>query len=142
MIYGNIEEELPLAMPIPLGKIVQTSSFFDANLYHNLVMGCAMTGFLHLVKQTSIDWYCTKQATVATATYSMVFVTMQSMTDQIIDLHYMLYMMGVPLDYHSYVFRDNHAIIQQRIIPESKLMKCWNRLAFHCVREAVVLGFL
>ena len=41
--------------------------------------------------------------------------------------------------YHSHAFRDNH---QQSNIPESKLMKCWNALAFHCVREAVASGFL
>ena len=39
-------------------------------------------------------------------------------------------MKGVPLDYHSYAFGDNHAVIQQSSIPESKLMKCWNALAF------------
>ena len=34
------------------------------------------------------------------------------MTDQIIDLCYSLHIMRVPLDYNSYVFRDNHTIIQ------------------------------
>ena len=52
--------------------------------------------------------------------------------DQIIDLHYTLLMMGVPLDYQSYAFRDNHAIIQQSNIPKSNLLKCYNALAFHC----------
>ena len=64
------------------------------------------------------------------------------MIDQIIDLWYTLCMMGVPLDYHSYAFGDNCAIIQQSNIPESKLKKCWNTLAFHCIREAVASGFL
>ena len=64
------------------------------------------------------------------------------MTDQIIDLWYMLHMMGVPLDYHSNAFRDNHTIIQQSNIPKSKLMKCWNALAFHHVQESVALAFL
>ena len=75
-IYGDIEEELPSDMPIPLGKIVRTSSFLDANLYHDLVTGCAMTGFLHQVNQTPIEWYCKKQSTVTTATYSSEFITM------------------------------------------------------------------
>ena len=142
LIYGNIEEELPLDMPIPSGKIVQTSLFFDANLYHDLVMGCTMIGILHLMNQTPTDWYCKKQATVAMATYSLEFVTIQCMTDQIIDLCYTLHMMGVPLDYHSYAFRDKSTIIQQSNIPESKLMKHWNVVAFHHVREAVTSGFL
>ena len=74
-IYGDIEEELPLDMPIPLGKIIQKSSFFDANLSHDLVTGHAIARILHLVDQTAIEWYCKKQATVATATYSLEFIT-------------------------------------------------------------------
>ena len=66
LIYGNNEEELTLNMPIPLGRIIQTSLFFDAKLYHDLVTGCTMTGILHLMNQTLIEWYCKKQATVAT----------------------------------------------------------------------------
>ena len=64
------------------------------------------------------------------------------MTDKIIVLQYTLHMMGVPLDYHSYAFRDNHAIIQQSNIPKSKLRKCWSTLVFHHIWEAVILGFL
>ena len=48
-------------------------------------------------------------------------------------------MMGV---HHSYAFRNNCAIIHQSNISESKLMKHWNTLTFHCVREAVTSGFL
>ena len=44
-------------MPVPLGKIVQTSSFLDANQYHDLVAGPAMTGIFHLVNQTPVEWY-------------------------------------------------------------------------------------
>ena len=89
-------EELPLDMPIPLGKIIRISSLFDANLYHDQYTGHTMTGILHLVNQTPIEWYCKKQATVATTTYSLEFITVRSMTDQIIDLQYTLHMMGVP----------------------------------------------
>ena len=93
-----------------------------------------MTGILHLVNQTYIEWCCKKQATVVTtATYSSEFVAMQSMTDQIIKLWYTLCMVRVPLDYHSYAFGDNCAIIQQSNITESKLMKHWNARAFHCI---------
>ena len=49
--------------------------------------------------------------------------------------------MGVPSDYHSYAFGDNHAIIQQSNI-KSKLMKCWNTLTFNHIWEAITLGFL
>ena len=53
-IYGDIDD---LDMPIPLGKIVQTSSFFDTNPYHDLVSGPTITHIFHLVYQTPIEWY-------------------------------------------------------------------------------------
>ena len=103
------------------------------NLYHDLVTGHAMTRILHLMNQTPIEWYCIKQATVAMATYSLEFITTQSMMDQIIDLHYALHMMSVPLDYHP---------TKQSSQLNSKLMKGWNILRFHHVRESVASGFL
>ena len=48
LIYGDTEEELPSDMP----KLIQMSSFFHANLYHDLFTGCTMTGILHLINQT------------------------------------------------------------------------------------------
>ena len=47
-----------------------------------------MTHVLHLINQTPtpIKWYCKKQATAPTATYSSEFVATCSMTDQLIDL--------------------------------------------------------
>ena len=41
----------------PIRKIVQTSSFFDANPYHDLVSGPTITHIFHLVYQTPIEWY-------------------------------------------------------------------------------------
>ena len=54
-------------------------------------------------------------------------------------LHWMI---GVPLDYSSYAFRDNQEIIQQSNIPGSKLIKSWNVLTFHHVQEFIASGFL
>ena len=95
-IYGNIEEKLPSDMPTPLG-IVCTYSFSDASSYHNLVAGHVMTGILHIINQLPIEWYCKKQATVVTATYSSEFVATCTMTNQIVDLCYALCMMGVTI---------------------------------------------
>ena len=48
-LYGDIEEEVPPDIPNPLGKLIQTSSFFNANHYHNFVTGHAITTTLHIV---------------------------------------------------------------------------------------------
>ena len=141
-IYGNIDKELPQDMPTPLGKKVRISAFFDANLYHDLITGRAMTGVLMFVNKTPVDWYSKKQSTVATATFTLEFIAGRTMTDQVLDLQYTLRMLGVPLDYHTYAFGDNKPIITQSTVPESQLTKRWNALAFHRVREAVASGIL
>ena len=54
-IYGNIVEELPSDMP--RGKPVITTTYEDANLYYDYLTGRLVTGILHLVNQTPINWY-------------------------------------------------------------------------------------
>ena len=68
-VYGKVREEIPHDAPVPLGKEVATATFIDANRYHDLVMGRAITGVLHLLNGTSADWYSKRQDTVETATY-------------------------------------------------------------------------
>ena len=55
-------------MPDPLGKAVITTTAMDANLNHCLATGKSLTGCLHFVNKTPVDWYSKKQATVETAT--------------------------------------------------------------------------
>jgi hypothetical protein len=85
-IYVRLVEGLSSNMLNPLGKMVSTTTFCDANLYHDVVTGRSMTGILHMVKQTPIDWFSKRQLTVATATYGSEFVAARIATDQIIDL--------------------------------------------------------
>ena len=141
-VYGNVKEEEPAFMPEPLGKRVVTTTFVDANLYHDYLDGRPVTGILHFVNQTPVDWYTKKQATVATATFGSEFVAARTATDQIMDLHFQLRMLGVPLKFESHMFGDNKSIITQSTLPHSKLTKRHNALAYHRVREAIASGFL
>ena len=59
----------PDDMPEPLGKAVVTTTIMDANLNHCLATGKSLTGCLHFVNKTPVDWYSKKQATEETATY-------------------------------------------------------------------------
>jgi hypothetical protein len=63
-IYGNVYEDLPPDMPTPRAKLVQTLTYQDANLYHNLVTGRAMSGIIQLINQMPIASYFKKQKTV------------------------------------------------------------------------------
>ena len=56
-IYGDVHEILPDDMPEPLGKAVVTTTTIDANLNHCLATGKSLTGSLHFVNKTPVDWY-------------------------------------------------------------------------------------
>jgi hypothetical protein len=68
-VYGNTKEVLPKDAPEPLGKYVTLSHYVDANLMHNITTGKSVTGIIHLINKTPLDWYSKKQATVETATW-------------------------------------------------------------------------
>ena len=100
-----------------------------------------MTGLLHLVNGTPIDWYSKRQATVETATYGSEFVAARIGTDQIIDLRMTLRYLGVPV-LDSYMFGDNQSVITSSTLPHSKLSKHHNILSYHRVCEAIAAGIL
>ena len=52
-------------------------------------------------------------------------------------MRYQLRMFGVPIDGPSWLFGDNRSVITSSTIPHSQLLKCWNALSYHRVREAV-----
>ena len=69
LVYGDVKEEIPNDTPEPLGNYVITTHYVDANLFHDILTGRSVTGILHLINKTPLDWFSKKQATVETATY-------------------------------------------------------------------------
>jgi len=141
-IYGNVEEQLPGDLPEPLGKSVVTTTYLDANLLHCLATGRAVSGILHLLNKTPVDWFSKKQNTVETATYGSEFTVARTAVDQLINLRLTLRYLGVPLDGRAYGFGDNEAVITSSTVPHSKLSKWWNALSYHRVREAIAAKIL
>jgi hypothetical protein len=78
---------------------------------HDIAMGISVTGILHLVNKTPIEWYSKKQATVQTATYGSEFVASRICVEQIIDLRNTLSFLGVPVREKSYMFGDNKSVV-------------------------------
>ena len=141
-VYGRVTEQIPADIPEPLGKPVCTSHYHDANLYHDLITGRAVTGILHFLNGTPIDWYTKRQATVETATYGSEFVSARITTEQIIDLRISLRYLGVPVMDKSFMFGDNKSVVTSSTIPSSALNKRHNALSYHKVREAIASKFL
>jgi hypothetical protein len=125
-------------MPTPKGKFVRTTTYEDANLYHDIVSGRLVTGILHFINQTPCHWYSKRQGgQVQTATYGSGFMAACTATVQIMDLRYTLRMMGIPLDGPSWIFGDNQSVIISSTIPESTLNKRQNSLSYHLIRECI-----
>ena len=117
-------------------------TYEDANLYHDLVTGRAVTGILHFVNGTPVEWFSKHQDTVETATYGSEFVTARIAMEQIIDLRMTLRYLGVPLEGPAYMFGDNQSVITSSTIPHSRLSKRHNALSYHRVREAIAARIL
>ena len=140
--YGDVKEPVPDDAPDPLGKQVTLTHYVDANLYHDALTGRSVTGILHMVNATPIEWFSKKQATVETATYGSEFVAARSCVEQIIDLRNTLRYLGVPIHKCSYMFGDNESVINSSSVPHAKLHKRHTALSFHRVREAVAAGYI
>jgi hypothetical protein len=141
-VYGDVCEDLPYNAPTPRGLQVILSHYVDANLYHDMLTGRAVTGILHILNGTPIDWYSKKQATVETATYGSEFVAARTCVEQIIDLRHTLRYLGVPVIANSQMFGDNKTVVDSATKIHAKLHKRHTALSFHRVREAMAAGFI
>jgi hypothetical protein len=121
LVYGDVQEIIPTEIPTPLGKNVLLTHYDNANLCHNMVCGRAVTGLLHFINGTPIEWYCKRQATVETATYGAEFVAARIATDQIVDLRLTLRYLGVPINEKSHLFGDNASMVISASIPHLSL---------------------
>ncbi len=139
-IYNGAEETIPEDAPRPLGKSIQTTTYLDANLYHDLINGRSLTGILHLWNKTPVDWYSKLQSTVETATFGSEFSASKTATEQIIDLRNTVRYLGVPLEETSMMFGDNESVVNGSAMPHSKLNKRHNALAYHKTRESIAAG--
>ena len=141
-VYGHVQEILPDDMPEPLGEAVITTTTKDANLNHCLATGKSLTGCLHFVNKTPVDWYSKKQATVEMATYGSELVAAKTATEQIMDIRQSLRYLGVPIGAKSFLFGDNRSVVTRATLAHSTLTKRHNILPFHRVREAIAVKLM
>ena len=141
-VYGRVEEDIPLDCPEPLGKPVVTTTYVDANLYHDMLTGKSVTGILHLINGTLTDWHTKRQGTVETATYGSEFVAARTATEQILDMPYTLQYFGVPVKGKAFMFGDNRSVVDSATVPTSGLNKRHTMLSYHRVREAIAAGVM
>lgn len=141
-VYDNPIEEKPKDAPILLGKSVTITSYFDANLMHDVLSGKAVTGILHLQNKTPIEWYSKKQGTSECATYSAEYSACCTCIEQIVDLRNTLCYLGVNINKKTYIFGDNESMIKSSTVPFARLHKQRNILSYHYVRSQIAAGYI
>ncbi len=141
-VYGEVAELIPSDAPAPKGRPVTLTHYVDANLYHDCLTGRSVTGILHFINATPIDWYSKRQSTVETATYGSEFVAARTCVEQIIDLRNTLRYLGVPIRGRSWMFGDNESVVNSAAQPHAKLHKRHTALLFHRLRETIAAGIL
>jgi hypothetical protein len=127
-VYGRVKEELPTNAPKSLGKPVVMTTYVDANLYHNMMMGRSVSVVLHFFNQTRIEWFSKKQATVDAAKLAI---------KKIIGLRTYLQYLGVSVQGSLRLFGDNGSVVTGVSVPHSPLKKRHHALSYHYTWEAV-----
>ena len=123
-------------VPPPMGKPVLTTTHKDANPHHDLTTRRAVTGVLHFLNQTPIDWHTKKQEMVD-ATRGSELAAARTATQQIAGLPQAFQCPGVPIRESSHLFCDNWSFITSSALTHSPLSKRHHALACHHTREAV-----
>ena len=60
-VCGKVEKLLTIDAPEPPGNHATSSHYDNTNLIHDIVMGRLVTGFLHPVNKTPMEWYSNVQ---------------------------------------------------------------------------------
>ena len=91
--------------------MLQPSMLQPSLFCHDIMTGKAVTGILHLINQTPVNWFAKKQATVETATYGSEFAAANAAVQQITALRLTLRYLGVPIHGGTYLFGDNESVV-------------------------------
>lgn len=136
-LYPDAEEEIPPDAPEPKGPKIRLTAWVDADHARDKVTCRSVTGILIMANTTVIRTYCKRQATVESSTYGSELVAARIATDLILELRYMLRMLGVKIDGSVLLLGDNKSVVLNTTIPSSVLKKKHCAIAYHRTREAV-----
>ena len=140
--YPNVAEEIDKQCPAPCYAELPITAFVDLDHGHDHMTRCSITGLVILVGRTPIVFSSKRQGTVATLTFGAGFCALQTSTEEITAVQYMLRCLGVQVKVPSTVFCNNLGVVQNATIPKSILKKKHMTLAYHAVREAAAAGII
>ena len=135
--YGLCSEELPANAPEPLGIGFIMRAFVDSDHAGDMVTRRSRTGFIIFLNNAPICWNSKKQGSCETSSFGSEFIAMKSCCEYVRGLRYKLRMMGIPVEFPTFIFGDNQSVLVNSSQPHSSLKKKSSSIAFHFVREGV-----
>jgi hypothetical protein len=90
-----------------------------------------------MINNESIRWISKCQKTVEISTYGSELVASRIATDLILEVRYILRLLGVALDGSALMLGDNMSVILSTTVPSSVLKEKHNAIAYQRVREAI-----
>jgi hypothetical protein len=128
-LYGDITEDIPPNLPIPLGAPMYFTAYVDADHASNTVTRRSQTGLYG--NCAPLIWFSKKQNTIETATFGSELVALESL----IALRYKVQTFGVPIPEPAYVFCDNESVVNATSHVEGCLNKKHLSICFHRIHE-------
>ena len=138
--YGNVSEAIPNNAPEPRGKEIELCMFVDLDHANDKIRRRSRTGLCIFINMACVMWHTKCQATVESADFGAEFVVMKQSMELSRGLQYKLRMMGIPIIGLTYTYGDNMSMIHNTQHSESTLKKKSNRICYHAICEAVVMG--
>ena len=83
-----------------------------------------------------ILWYSKRQNTLESSTFGSEFMALHIAVEMNDALQIKLCMLGISIDGPTNSFCDNESVVKNASIPESRLSKKHNAIAYHKVRES------
>ena len=135
-----MKEQVPHDAPEPRGQAVELTAFVDSDHAGDTVTRRSRTGIFSFVQNSSIIWFSKKQTSIETSSFGSEFFAVKTAVEMVEGLRHKLRMMGVPINGPCNVKANNMCMVTNSSVPDSRLKKKSNLIAFCCVRERAATG--
>ena len=142
--YPEAEEHIPdhKDIPEPLGPMVRTTVYKDADHAHDIVTRRSVTGILLFINNTPVKAVSKRQKTVETSTYGSELVAAKQAVELILEYRYKLRMMGANMEESALMLGDNKSVVLNTTMPSSVLKKKHCAVSYHKIREMIACKVL
>ena len=105
--YKGAKEDSDPKFPVSRGAELMITFLVDSDHAHDKVTRKSITGLIGYVGSTPVIWYSKGQGAVASSTYAAELIALRQGTEEIINMHYMLRCLGVPVNSPCNLLGDN-----------------------------------